>query len=76
MDKAAQFNRRRKQLNVALAPLCGVGKFVGVLQDTFQSSEPGILAQYLPFKGIFRIAMFNIKAQGKSYSLDVIAHCL
>ena len=76
MDKAAQFHRRGKQLNVALAPLGGVGKFVGVLQDTFQPTKARILAQYLPFEGIFRVAMFNIKAQGKPYGIDIVTHSL
>ena len=75
MDKAAQFNRRSKQLNVALTPLGSICKFVGILQDTFQPTEPGILAQHLPLIS-GRRSLLNAEAKGSAYRLNVVTHGL
>ncbi len=74
MDKPTQFHRRRKQLNVRFAPLGSISQLVGVIEDTFQSSEAGILAQHLPFLGRLRPTPFDTEAKRHPYSLDVVAH--
>ena len=76
MDKATQLNRRRKQLNIRLAPLGGIRQLVGIVENTLQASKPGILAQYCNFLGSLRPAPLDTEAKRHPYSLDVVAHRL
>ncbi len=43
VNYAPKFYCRGKQFPVGFRPLGCVGKLVGVIEDTFQSSEAGIL---------------------------------
>ena len=76
MDKTAQFNGRGKQLNVRFAPFGGILQIVGIVEDTFQSSESGILAKHRYFISGLRSTPGNIEAKGKPYRLNVVAHGL
>ncbi len=76
VDKATQFNRRCEQFNIRLAPLGCIRQLIGIIEDTLQPAEPGILVQYLPLFGSLRCASGNTELQDKPDSLNVVAHGL
>ena len=75
VNYAPKFYCRGKQLTVGFRPLGCVGKLVGVIEDTFQSSEAGIFGLYLPFRVIRRSAL-NAQGESRAYRLDVVTHFL
>ena len=76
MDKPTQFHGWRKQLNVRFAPLCSVSQLVGVVENTFQPTESGILVQHCNFLGRLRPAPLDTEAKRHPDSLDIVAHRL
>ncbi len=48
---------------------------IATLEDTFQSTEPGIPAQHLHFLGTGP-ALLNTETKRRAYRLDVVAHRL
>ena len=76
MDNPTQFHGRRKQFNVRFAPFGGIRQLVGIIEDTFQPTESGIIAQHCNFLGSLRPAPLDTETKRHTYSLDVVAHCL
>ena len=76
MDKAAQLYRRSKQLDVRFAPFDGILQIIGIVEDTFQTSESCILAQHRYFLSGLRSTPCNTEAKCQPYRLDVVSHGL
>ncbi len=76
MNQPTQLYRRREQFNVALAPLGGIRQFIGIVENTLQPTESGILAQHCNLLGSLRPAPLDTETKRHPYRLDVVAHCL